>query len=1027
MYFRAILAILAILAQNLFALTSFELHNIDKAHAQGYTGSGVKMGVADTKFNTTHSALQGQFLGVFDNYNNKAYDDDECKANPKSEKCRSWLSHGSNVSSVLAANRTDNKYYGVAYGAKMVGFGEFGNVLYYSEWSEAFMLGNNIKIINHSWGYTSGGYQNIFSRLTQNKVLMVFASGNESQLEPAYPAQNPRHNEALRSWITVGNLDARYITRNLNGTITVQARGVATSSNLCFNARGFCVMASGTQITAADGISDSAFSTVTGTSFSAPLVSGVAALVQEKFPFMDGAQLADTILSTANSDFVAPKMILKGGVAVYIDNVVPDSTQIAKDISDAYGTSRTYTSTRQATKEEVFGQGIVDANKALGGLARLDINRMSDSDITTINGEKSAFYTLDTKGHDAIFSNDITERKWDEKYHYSGAVNKPTQLSTLNAGFIKTGAGTLTMSGKLGYSGATVVRDGTLILQGSAISQMARIAPLSAVAQSTQNTQSPTVAGNMIVESNGTLRTQGAVSLAKSLTNSGALIVGANSALNIASGYTQNVGGSLTLGFVAGDSSAKITANSYDIKGGNLIYQPYITSLVSATLAIPLQDSLKAQISQFSSVSIDSTSQVFDYTLSSDNLSLIITQNANAYANFAGANAKLGAALRELSSNSAYTTYFTLLNNANSSTYQSMINSLNNSEIPPHSAQILALQSKNALDSIVSLQSASNATRFALTPYYSYLFGAHYAGSNISLDKKLGNHALGGFIGYGYLSDKSENISISAQIINAGFSAILDASNFKFIFSANLGGSFNALNRDIFGLKIKGKFNNFFAIAQVGLGYAIKASGATITPQIVADYGFLMQGAFSESADIFALRYDKIAHNALNILAGANYTHKIGALVLGIHAFYERNLLGGAINSAMRFKDGTISWENSQTLGKNGARFGAKVGYEGTSGFFNITIDSRIFGRQKQIGGMANFGFKFGGVNGAKNAKSRVVKKAKSISTQKATQTRKVQQSRESQIKARQARQTLNRESLRKINSTQQARRAITK
>uniref|UniRef100_UPI00131A3ABD hypothetical protein n=1 Tax=Campylobacter jejuni TaxID=197 RepID=UPI00131A3ABD len=86
-------------------------------------------------------------------------------------------------------------------------------------------------------------------------------------------------------------------------------------------------------------------------------------------------------------------------------------------------------------KEEVFGQGILDAQKALKGLSILDANRLSDQDVLKYEQEpNTAYYTINTAGYDAEFSNDISQRKWDESTHLSSAIYKPSHLANLNIG-----------------------------------------------------------------------------------------------------------------------------------------------------------------------------------------------------------------------------------------------------------------------------------------------------------------------------------------------------------------------------------------------------------------------------------------------------------------------------------------------------------------------------------------------------------------------------------------------------------------
>lgn len=62
----------------------------------------------------------------------------------------------------------------------------------------------------------------------------------------------------------------------------------------------------------------------------------------------------------------------------------------------------------------IFGQGIVDAGKAVNGLGAINVRRLDKSDISskyTVQGnlEKQALYTVDTQGYNSVWSNDISE------------------------------------------------------------------------------------------------------------------------------------------------------------------------------------------------------------------------------------------------------------------------------------------------------------------------------------------------------------------------------------------------------------------------------------------------------------------------------------------------------------------------------------------------------------------------------------------------------------------------------------------
>lgn len=58
----------------------------------------------------------------------------------------------------------------------------------------------------------------------------------------------------------------------------------------------------------------------------------------------------------------------------------------------------------------IFGQGIVDAGKAVNGLGAINVRRLDKSDISSVNGKtKQALYKVDTQGYNSVWSNSIGE------------------------------------------------------------------------------------------------------------------------------------------------------------------------------------------------------------------------------------------------------------------------------------------------------------------------------------------------------------------------------------------------------------------------------------------------------------------------------------------------------------------------------------------------------------------------------------------------------------------------------------------
>ena len=442
-----------------------------------------------------------------------------------------------------------------------------------------------------SWDYYTKTYglkdfATIQQSVQKNGMLLVTGSGNDGFISPRTSSSMATYDESYRELLVVGGLNSAQITidndnkwkitgitqnkvQNIidnyknsstnNGTSVsvsntknfakrvvdqvVTQQGIYYASNLFKDASLYSIVAPAQNVTVANGAyqfvsketeRDQIITQNSGTSFATPYASGVASLVQQKYSFLTGAQLADVLLSTANSDVELPDIIILsnsnvGGkyTIVYTNNkqvpIKPNSNEIdinkvkedliklgltgkidgvdekifAEYVVDNLLKSKKDDATNndfkfdkyavvKLTKEEIIGQGILDANKALNGLARLDINRMNKEDIqsyttikdyngTEVNSSQTetktyGFYTIDTKGYDGTnaFTNDIEERKWDEKYHIDEAINSLKDIQgkeNLQAGLIKTGEGTLTLqNNKLKYSAPTVAKGGTLKL-----------------------------------------------------------------------------------------------------------------------------------------------------------------------------------------------------------------------------------------------------------------------------------------------------------------------------------------------------------------------------------------------------------------------------------------------------------------------------------------------------------------------------------------------------------------------------------
>lgn len=547
---------------------SWKLINLDEAYKEnpGIDGSGVNLGVIDRAFSTTHPSLAGKDVELINGsssvldqhgthvagiaigamkgdsdphgiaYKGKYYG--LGKQNPSLsytgnlyEDVKNWNVKIINNSWVATWYPLNNRYYADSGYAVI----DKNNGAVSADYYFNTLLEWRINQEATSTGRRAPHDTLHLIRLSKEKdILNVMAAGNEGKITPAATAVAPSYDEDVRAWLVVGALDAQGITIDektkhitimsgkCSGNRANECNGAASYSNAFKGAALYAITAPGSNIDSAnanfssaggnntaacDGDNKEEFCAMSGTSQATPMVSGAAMLVQQKFGFLGGAQLADVLLTTANNNYTAPKITIKslptskGGTSfniIYIDNEPPmkngkiDRDKVRQDLKGLGYTESEITKmfnnlskTNQAdddaeaiiklSKEEVFGQGILDVQKALKGLARLDVNRMNKNSVEHFEGENQAFYTIDTKGLSGEFSNNIDQRLWEDKWHIDGAWNSPKEelKDIKKVGLIKTGQGKLTLSGANNtYEGATRVLQGVLeVAQNSKLSK----------------------------------------------------------------------------------------------------------------------------------------------------------------------------------------------------------------------------------------------------------------------------------------------------------------------------------------------------------------------------------------------------------------------------------------------------------------------------------------------------------------------------------------------------------------------------
>jgi subtilisin family serine protease len=245
---------------------------------QNYTGAGVKIGIVDDGIDYNHPDLNPNYLFNLD------YD----ATNGGSDAYGSATdSHGTTVAGVLAAAHNGIGIAGIAYDAGIAGFRISYSTGGPSQIADAInhLATNGMDVANASWGYSSAYQDNFLASsfgvaksAIQNDVAngrhglgidIVFAAGNGRAQGDNVNYHNFQNDPFV---ITVGATD-------VNGHVTTFSDPGAA---LLISAPGLGIYSDDRLGTA--GYSTGDYTSSAGTSYAAPVVAGVIALMLEANP-----------------------------------------------------------------------------------------------------------------------------------------------------------------------------------------------------------------------------------------------------------------------------------------------------------------------------------------------------------------------------------------------------------------------------------------------------------------------------------------------------------------------------------------------------------------------------------------------------------------------------------------------------------------------------------------------------------------------------------------------------------------------
>jgi hypothetical protein len=298
-----------------FATTEFNqsdgpgFHNAITAYRTGASGLGVTVGVIDSGIDPNSHEFTGRIhaqSGDVTGAGRPLGDDD---------------GHGTEVARVLAAAKDDRDVHGIAFNATILALradqagscttaapGEDAAQCAFYDFAIAAgvdrAINNGARVVNISLGGAGGASDTLrgaIHRATQAGIIIVVSAGNEGN--DVVPAFDPNHPSPF----------ARALLANGNGLVIIAASvddqgvisnfsnkaGVSQASVLSALGQGICCEYRDDAIYRFDQNGQTITRVFQGTSFSAPQISGAAALLAQAFPNLTGLQIVDLLLTSA--------------------------------------------------------------------------------------------------------------------------------------------------------------------------------------------------------------------------------------------------------------------------------------------------------------------------------------------------------------------------------------------------------------------------------------------------------------------------------------------------------------------------------------------------------------------------------------------------------------------------------------------------------------------------------------------------------------------------------------------------------
>lgn len=259
------------------------------AYEQGIYGSGVPIAIFDTGI-YPHPAFQDRIHSFYDFVG-------------KNENCYDDNGHGTHISGIVGGYSPKQKFQGVAPGCSFyiykvlnaMGNGKIDTLIEAIQHFLREQVRNKIRIINISVGISQNLQEKqqqrlieIIEEVWQAGVVVVAAAGNNGPLEQSVTCPG-----ISKKIITVGSLDDR--SNILGYSLRKGYSGRGPTQECVVKPE---ILAPGTGIRSCGNRGVRSFAIKSGTSMAAPVVTGMLALLLERYPEMTPNQIKRRLYDT---------------------------------------------------------------------------------------------------------------------------------------------------------------------------------------------------------------------------------------------------------------------------------------------------------------------------------------------------------------------------------------------------------------------------------------------------------------------------------------------------------------------------------------------------------------------------------------------------------------------------------------------------------------------------------------------------------------------------------------------------------